>query len=354
MAESGDEKKHVPTQRRRQKARAEGQVAQSQDLTSAVLLLAALAALWFFGAQAAGQLAGTIADGLSSTSIGSLTTEDAAHTIMRSSLRVGIAVVPILIALLATGILINVTQTGFLFLPNKVAPSLTNINPATGLGRIVSMAATARLGFGLVKTAMICGIAYAAIHHYGFRIANLANSDVQQVAGTLFDCLMGTCTWIAAGLLALAVLDYGFQRWKHERDLMMTDQELREEMKETEGDPAIVDQRKQSQRNATIRRTETQITSADVIITGPNSTAIALQYNPMTMAAPTVVAKGRGESAASIERTARRNNILIVDRPLLAEHQFRTTSVGSEITADQYQVVAQILRMLNPNQQSAA
>lgn len=354
MADSGDEKKHAPTQRRRQKARAEGQVARSQDLTSAILLLVALASFWFLGGRAAAQLAGAIADGLSTTSIQAPTTDDAANTLMRSGMRLAIAVVPIMVAMLITGVLISVTQTGFLLLPNKVTPSLKNISPATGLRRIVSLAATARLGFGLIKIAVVCGITYAAVRHYGVDVASLAGSPIEHVAKTLFDCLLGVCTWIAAGLFVLALLDYGFQRWKLERDLMMTDEDLRQEMKEVEVDPAIADRRRQSQRGGAIRRSETKIMAADVIITGPNGVAVALQYNPMTMAAPVVVAKGRGRSAESIEQVAQRNGIMVVERPILAEHQFRTTNVGSEINADQYQAVAQVLRMLPTNERDLA
>ncbi len=353
MADSGDEKKHVPTQRRRQKARSEGQFAQSQDLTSAVLLLTALASLWLFGGRAAAQLAIAITDGLSSASIVSLTTEDATHTLVQSGTHLAVAVVPLMIAMMAVGVLINITQTGFLLLPSKIAPSLENISPATGLKRIVSLAATARLGFGVLKIAVVVAVTYAAIRHFGAQIMHLAGAEIPQVAKTLFDSLMGTCTWIAAALFVLALLDYGFQWFKHERDLMMTDEELREEMKETEGDQAIADQRKQNQRTSVIRRSETKVMSADVVITGPSGIAIALQYNPMTMAAPMVVAKGKGQAAESIVNVAHRNGIMVVDRPLLAEHQFRMSVVGTEIAADQYQAVSQVLRMLPKMRQAA-
>ena len=347
MAESGSEKKHSPTLRRRQRAREEGQVARSNDLTSAVLLMAALATLWMLGGRASGHLAAMISESLSTAHPGSFGDGDAAHLLAGSGARMAIAVVPLLLAMMVVGVLVNISQTGFLLLPAKLLPSLKNISPINGAGKIVSLSGIARVGFGVFKVTVVVAVAYAAIRHYGEQVLLLAGADVPMLAQSMFHCLLGTCFWIAAALFALSLVDYGFQRWKHEHDLMMTDEELREEMRETEGDPAITDRRRQLQRDRGPRQSPTTGSgheSADVIITAKSGVAVAIKYNPRTMPAPIVVAKGRASVADSMQQSALRSGVPVVERALLAEHQFRTLSVGEAIAADQYQAVAEVLR----------
>ncbi|NND97793.1 MAG: EscU/YscU/HrcU family type III secretion system export apparatus switch protein [Pirellulaceae bacterium] len=354
MAESSADKKHSATQRRRQRAREAGQVARSQDLSSAVLLLAALGTLWFFGGHAAEHLAAALVDGISETQIQPLAIEDASHTLTRSTGRLAIAALPVLIAMMITGVLINITQTGFLLLPAKLVPSLQNINPVTGAQRIASLPALARLGFGLVKVAAVATVSYGALRHYGDRVMNLAALEVPQIARTLFDCLMGTCVAIGGALFVLALADYAFQRWKNERDLMMTDEELKQELRETEGNPEVKNRRKQLWRTGSITADRSAVLSADVVVTSESGVAIAMQYNPMTMAAPVIVAKGSGDTADAIQSAADRNGIPVTERSLLAEHQFRYMDVGAEIPAQQYQAVADVLRSTPTAGQSRA
>lgn len=347
MADLGSEKKHAPTPRRRQRAREQGQVARSNDLTSAVLLLAAIAALWLLGGRAAGHLAAMISENLTTAQPGSFNDADAAHLLAGSGARMAIAVTPLLLAMMVVGVLINISQTGFLLLPAKLLPSLTNVSPAVGAGKIFSLPGVARIGFGVFKVVVVASVAYVAIGYYGGQVMHLAGADVSTLARSIFHCLLGTCFWIAAALFVLSLADYGFQWWKHERDLMMTDEELREEMRETEGDPAITDRRRQLQRTRANRSepsTGSIPKSADVIITAKSGVAIAIKYNPRTMLAPIVVAKGRLSTADTIQHQARLSGIPVVERALLAEHQYRTTNVGEEISADQYQAVAEVLR----------
>ena len=344
MADLTAEKRHAPTPRRRERARAEGQVARSQDLSSAVLLMAAIASLWMLGGDAAAHLAGTMSEGLSQPQIEAFTVADATNQMMRNGARFAVAAVPVMVAMFITGILINVTQTGFLLLPNKVTPSLENISPANNVQRIVSWASVGRLIFGLMKVSLVVVVAYAAICYYGERVLHLGGMEVPTISRVLFESLMGTCVWIASALFALAILDYGFQRWRHERELMMTDEELREELRETEADPAVKRRRNDVRSGSDQRKPD--ISAADVVITSQSEIAIAIKYNPITMDAPIVIAKGRGLDASAIMRIAQRNSITTIQNNLLAEHQFRSAAIGREIEPDQYQAVAQILRLL--------
>ncbi len=359
MAESGSEKKHAPTERRRQRAREEGRIARSSDLSSAVLLLAAIASLWLLGGHAAEHLTRAMTSGLSEVKIAGFDDDAATHSLLSGGARLGVAVVPMMLAMMVIGVLVNISQTGFLLLPAKLAPSLQNISPVTGIRRVWSVAGFARVGFGVLKVIVVLMVAYAAVQHYGHRIMNLAGLDIPHVARTLFECLLGTCLWIGCALFLLAVADYGFQRWKNNRDLMMTDEELREELRETEGDPAVANRRKQIQQSRPISRSNSKsigagqgsskITShaaatADLVITGPRGLAVALKYNPNTMAAPIVVSKGNGGEGQKIRQVAQERRIRTADQPLLAQYQYRSVEVGQEIPSSQFVPVANLLR----------
>jgi flagellar biosynthetic protein FlhB len=344
MADSGGDKKHLATDKRRRQAREEGQVVKSQDLTSAALLLAALGALWMLGPPAAESLAGAMAEALSTPRLNLLDTGDAANWLLQAAGKLALAAAPMLLVMLIAGVLVNLSQTGFLISTERIAPKLSNINPLSGAKRILSLHGVARLAFGLFKVIVIVVVAHAALRHYRDPILTLSALSVPQIASVLFRCLMGTCLWIGGALLALAIFEYAFQRWKHEQDLMMTDQEIRDELKETEGDPQVAARRRMVQRQLMMQRAETEVPKADVVVSNPTELAIAIQYDPLSMPAPVVLAKGAGLLAQKIRRIALQNGIPVVERKPLAQVLYKTVQVGEVIPADQYQAVAEVLR----------
>ena len=219
MADSSGDKKHSASERRRRQAREEGQVVRSQDLTSAGMLLAAVGTLWMFGPPAAEQLAAAIVDALSVPRMQSLETNDAANWLLGYAGRLALAAVPLLLAMLFAGVLVNVTQTGVVFSTKKIVPKLSHISPISGVKRIVSLQGLVRLGFGLFKVAVITVVAFFAVRYYSDSMLQLAELSVPQIASSLFECLLGTCVWIGLSLFILAILEFAFQKWKHEQDL---------------------------------------------------------------------------------------------------------------------------------------
>jgi flagellar biosynthetic protein FlhB len=149
--------------------------------------------------------------------------------------------------------------------------------------------------------------------------------------------------WIGLALLLLAVLDYGVQRWKYEQDLRMTHQEIREEMKNVQGDPQIVARRRAIQRQMVLNRISTSVPKADVVVTNPTELAVAIQYDPQEMAAPVVVAKGAGVLAQRIRRLALENNIPVVERKPLAQLLYKEVDINKPIPTDSYAAVAEVL-----------
>ncbi len=344
MADSSGDKKHLATDKKRRQAREEGQIVKSQDLTSAGLLLSALATLWMFGAPAAEYLASAIQDSLTVDRLGNLSSGDATNWLLGYGWRLGAATVPMLLAMFVAGVLVNLVQTGFLLSTSKITPKLSNISPLSGAKRILSLQGFMRLGFGLFKVGIIATVAYAAILRHQGAILNMAALSVPQIATTLFDVLIGTGVWIGAALFVLAIFEYAFQKWKNEQDMMMSDQELRDEMKETEGDPQVAARRRQVQRQMMMQRAESEVPKADVVVSNPTELAIAIKYDPVSMPAPIVLAKGAGVLAQKIRRIALENEIPVVERKPLAQVLYKTVDVGDVIPPDQYQAVAEVLR----------
>lgn len=344
MAESNGDKKHFATERKRRQAREQGQVVKSQDLASAAMLMIALAALWSLGGNAASQISSGIVESFTSTSLTIGGTGGASQHLLRYGAKVAIASVPFLLVMMAAGILVNVTQTGLVLSPAKLAPKLSNISPLAGAKRILSIQGLMKLAFGMFKVAIIGVVAYLGLRSYHESLLGMATMSVGQIAKTMFEALLGVCLWIGGCLFILALLEWAFQKWKFEQDLMMTDQEIRDEMKETEGDPQVAARRRQVQRQMAMQQVGSEVPKADVVVSNPTELAIAIKYDPTSMPAPLVLAKGAGVLAQRIRRVALENGIPVVERKPLAQFLYKNVEVGDVVPPEQYQAVAEVLR----------
>ena len=258
--------------------------------------------------------------------------------------RLGKALVPILLVIFAAGIFLNLMQTGFLFLPDKLGVDFSRISPAAGVKRLVSLQNSVKLGFGIFKIFIVAGVAIFSLWADLGKILHLTEQSILSIATFLLDTALWTSIKTAAALLLLALLDYGFQLWKQEQDLKMTKQEMREEMKTLQGDPQMVARRRQVARQLAMSRMAEDIPNSDVVVTNPTELAIALRYDPMEMAAPIVVAKGAGLIAQRIRRMALENNIPIIERKELARALYAETEIDHPIPAERFAAVAEVLR----------
>ncbi len=343
MPDQNGDKTQDPTPHRRQEARKKGQVAKSQDLASAVLLICGLMALMTLG--------GGIIDFLGSYSqkqLGSaawLQADQAfAYFVWDETVRtLAKCLLPIFGIMFLVAIVVNLSQVGILFLPDKLAPDISRINPLKGFGRIFSTTGVMRLIFGLFKILVVATVALASLYHQRETLMALSALSVMQIAVFLIDVLLWTALKIGVALLILAVFDFAFQRWKHEQDMKMTQQEVREEMKNLEGDPQVRARRRQVQRQLALNQLSESVPKADVVVTNPTDLAIAIQYHPQTMAAPIVLAKGAGLIAQRIRRMALEHNIPIVEKKPLAQALYREVNINQPIPHDKYAAVAEIL-----------
>ncbi len=344
MPEQFGDKTQEATPHRRQKAREDGQVARSQDLSSALLLVGAILILMYLG-QAVMRFLGLLAR----RQLGGdawLQADAQFMTYQWNSTVAGLAnaLLPIFGLLLLLAIIVHLIQVGPLFLPQKLLPDFSRVNPFKGFQRILSLSGVVRLGFGLFKIAVVLAVACWCLQDYRNVILNIGTREVREIGSLLFEILLGTCLKIGIALLILAIFDYGFQKWKFEQDLRMTTQEIREEMKMLQGDPHMAARRRQVQRQLVMNRLQNSVPMADVVVTNPTELAIAIQYDPATMAAPIVVAKGAGVLAQRIRRLALDNNIPIVERKPLAQTLYKHVDVNKPIPTEQYAAVAEILR----------
>ena len=254
MADPTLDKSQPATPHRRQEARRQGHVARSSDLASAALLLAGLAILLLLGQQVVQFFFALTREQLG----GEVWLEaDRGFILGRGYvvlLELAKVVAPILGLLLAAGVLVHVLQTGFLWLPQKLAPDFARINPLSGFSRIFSLATVIRLAMGLVKLFVVSLVAGWTLYERRNEILGVAELDLPQLASFIVDILIWTTVKIALALLALAAADYLYQRFRHERDLAMTPQEVREEAKGLQGDPQLASRRRQTHRQMAVSR----------------------------------------------------------------------------------------------------
>ena len=344
MPDQFGEKQHEPTQHRRDQARQRGQVARSSDLSSALLLLAGLTALWLWFAELFHRLAELTVGHLSQPRL-KLDAPGALAWWQENLGQLAAVLAPMMVLMVVVGLAVGVMQTGgFLFVPQRVLPDWNRVNPLAGLRRIFSLAGLAHLGFGVFKVAVVGAVGVVSLYQKRDEILVLWQLEVPTWGWYLADVLFWTTLKIAIALLLLAVLDYAFQRWRHEQELRMTTQELREEMRELLGDPQIIARRRQVQRQLVLNRISSAVPQADVTVTNPTELAISLKYDPERMDAPVVVAKGAGYMAQRIRQLSLEHGVPVVERKELAQALYKQVEINQPVPPELYKPVAEVLR----------
>ncbi len=344
MAEQAGDKKHDASPYRREKAREEGNVVRSQDLGSALLLLISVVVLDFTGPQLYRALLAIVVEQLNESNYWETDARTPLVTLVNLFQKAAVAVIPLMGTVFVSAVVISVGQTGFLWLPDKLNLDFTRIDPLKGMGRLISLQNATRLGFGLLKIGIVCIVLVFGIWSRWDEILALSGLSIEKIGTFVWSTTMDLVRQVAIALVVLAILDFGFQKWKYEQDLKMTDEEVREEMKSTQGDPQMKARRRRVQRDIAAQRLLSDVPKADVVITNPTELAIALRYDPKTMKAPIVVAKGAELVAARIRKIALEHGIPIVERKPLAQALFKNVDIGKPVPAEQYAAVAEVLK----------
>ncbi|MEM6799125.1 MAG: flagellar biosynthesis protein FlhB [Planctomycetota bacterium] len=343
MAEQSGEKTFDATPHRREEARKKGQVPYSQDLGSAALLLVAAVLLRVYGQGIVEAAAVLMRRQIGQVDSLVMTREAVIAQAMEIGASIAVVLLPVLGFLLLAGVVASVFQVGFLFLPERLAPDPSRLSPLQGLKRIFSVTGAAKLGFGVFKVIIVAAVSVASLWFRADEVVRSTALPAAEVGTLLATITLDTLLWVGAALLLLALADYAVQRWKHEQDLKMSHQEIKEEMKNMQGDPQVVARRRQIQRQMALNRIGDAVPKADVVVTNPTELAVALQYDPETMAAPIVLAKGAGVIAQRIRRLALENNVPVVERKPLARLLYKEVEVNHPVPDESYAAVAEVL-----------
>ncbi len=344
MAEDSDLERTEPaSQQRIEKARENGDVPRSRELATCTILLATGGGLYVTGNNLLRQLNGTLSSGLSfdrsqAFDFSLLLTRLGAH--LADLLLAFAPLAGILIAVaLASPLLIG----GWLFSTQALVPDFSRMNLFKGLGRLVSVNALVELTKAVSKALLVGSIAYLVMSTQIDTMLGLVVEPPRAGSIHLSNLMFASYIAIVMSLVLIAAIDVPYQMWSYAKKLMMTRQEVRQEAKESEGNPEIKAKIRAQQREMARRRMMTEVPTADVVVTNPTHFAVALKYADGKMRAPTVVAKGADEIAAKIRELATANNVPLLEAPPLARALFRHAELGDEIPESLYTAVAEVL-----------
>ena len=344
MAEDSDlEKTEQPSQRRLDQAREKGQVARSRELSTFAVLLAGGGALWLMGDTFTRDMVKLLHDGLTLDRDLAFNPSLMIPRLYDLSLDVLITFAPLLLAVLAAALFSPMLLSGWLFSVEALQPQFSRMNPISGIGRMFSTHSLIELGKAFAKSLLVGGVGAWVIWHnkdavmaLGTQSAIAAIPEMGHLVGVSFMTIIGA-------MLLIVLIDVPFQLWDHNKKLMMTKEEARQEAKEMEGDPMVKGRIRQMQREAARRRMMAAIPTADVVVTNPTRYAVALKYSETGMRAPVVVAKGSHLLALRIREIARENNVPILEAPPLARALHKHTDLGQAIPEALYTAVAEVL-----------
>ncbi|MFA5385541.1 MAG: flagellar biosynthesis protein FlhB [Eubacteriales bacterium] len=342
MSDAQD-KTEKATPHKLQEARQSGQVAKSADLNAALIFLFMASFIWLtrglFLNNMSGFLAGFFEHVLSTQGDGT----DFIQFFIRISLQAFYVLLPYLAVPLIIAVGANLLQVGFLFAPGVLSPKTERLNPFNGFQKIFSSRSFFELAKTLLKIAVIGFVTYRLVRNQLPGLIELFRCGIRETVMTIAS--FGTLILLYGGLIyfILAIIDYVYQRFQYQKSMRMSKQEIKEEMRQTEGDPLIKSQIRRRQRQIAFNRIQQEVPRATVVITNPTHFAVALLYKDKEMDAPEVTAKGAGDIALQIKKIARENNVPLVENKELAKFLYYKVEIGEKIPAALYQIVAEII-----------
>jgi len=336
------EKTERPTPRRREKARRRGQVARSQELSSTAVLVVVLVGLLLLLPEMHRTLSAYLMRLLADLRV-ELTVE---RVIVLGRQAAGVTlgtVGPVLALSALAAVAANIAQVGFLITPEALAPKLDRLDPVAGLRRIFSRRALFELLKAAGKIIVVGAVMYFSVRGELIELRSLTGAPLGVSINEVGRLVWAVVYRAALALILIALADYWYQRIEYESRLRMTKQEVKDELKEVEGDPRLRSRLRERQREFARRRMMAEVPTADVVIVNPTHVAVALRYQEGEMPAPRVVAKGRGPLARRIREVAESHGVTVVRRPALAAALYEAVRVGEVISEEFYRAVAEVL-----------
>ena len=337
------EKTEKATPKRRQDTRKEGNVARSQEIPSAIILICSLGVFYFGGSYMFGKLPNIMSNWLMSLNSININETTIKYILYEIVIQLGIILLPLMITVFFAAITANIIQVGFMINGKALTPKLSKLNPINGIKKIFSIKSLAELLKSLIKITIIGGVGYIVIKSEVQRLPSImqmsVSSQFTMITGASFKIAFYAC--LAFGILA--ILDYIFQKWQFEKKIRMTKQEIKDEFKQREGDPIVKARIRNIQKDMARKRMMEAVPDSDVVITNPTELAVAIKYDSKKMSAPKVVAKGSGFIAEKIRKIAKNCGVPIIENKPLARILYKKIKIGTVISIELYHAVAEVL-----------
>ncbi len=337
------ERTEEATQQRREDFRKRGQVAQTKELGSVLVLLTSALVLWFLGRFFLQQCAEIITQSLGPFLIEAARKGDYVPAVIFVCKKGLMVAAPLMGILSIMAFASHVVQTGLLHNEEALELKFDRLNPVEGFKRIISLKALVEGIKSILKLVLVIAVVAMLVKDQIVKVPDLVSFSVEQLVVYTGDLTLRLLGGVGVFMAVLAAADYFYQRWDLEKQMRMTKQEIKEEHKSREGDPMIKARIRRIQREMANKRMMTDVPKATVIVTNPTHIACAIQYDPETMAAPRLIAKGAGAIAERIKEIAREHNIPIMENKPLARTMFKTMKVGHTIPRELFTAVAQVL-----------
>lgn len=350
--DEGGEKTEPATQKKLEDARKEGKVAKSKELTAAFDLIVLFLVLKFFVGYVGNGLLEIFSfvygnmDDFVKVNRSYLSAQAVSGFLMNMILKWMMIVLPFFIFGVAITLLISIFQVGWKVSAKPMEPKLSKFNPINGFKRIFSKDSIFNLLMSIVKIALIGIVAYNSIKDKANELFILYDMPLNQAIGLIGEIIIDTGLMISIVYLLVGIADFIYQRIKFRDEMKMSKQEVKDEYKNTEGDPQVKGQQKRRMQEASRRRMMQDVPKADVVITNPTHIAVALKYDPDVSPAPYLLAKGEEYVAQRIKEVAKENGIEIVENKPLARMIYANVDIGAEIPPELYHAVAEVLAML--------
>lgn len=343
MADDGEERTEEATEQRRQDFRKRGQVAMTRELSSVLMLLGTAMVLWLLGRFMLQQISEIVTESIGSFLVTAARQGDYKPAIFYVLKKAALVCGPLFGMLFITSIASTVMQVGLLNNEEALNFNLEKLNPISGLKRLFSLKALVEGGKSIIKIVLISAVVYVMVKDQIVKVPSLVALPINQLMVFCGDLTIRLLGGVGVFMAVLAAADYFFQRWELEKQMRMTKQEIKEEHKSREGDPMIKARIRRIQREMANKRMMADVPTADVIVTNPTHIACAIKYDPATMAAPILIAKGADAIAEKIKELARENNVPIMENKPLARTMYKTMKIGQVIPRELFTAIAQVL-----------
>jgi flagellar biosynthesis protein FlhB len=343
MSEQTGEKTEKATGKRLEEALNKGQIARSPEVQTVFVMGGALLALGLTGGEMWRLMAQSCVSTLSHLHDTPITVDAMQGYSIVGALVLGHCVWPLMAATITGGLLAGGIQTRFRASPDALAVNWERLNPVEGFKRLFSLRSSVATGLGIVKLSVVIGLCYHVIQKILADPIFYSSVDVARIAVFMADSTFKIVMQVGVALIVLAAADYGYKFWQTNEDLKMTKEEVKEETKSTEGDPAMKARLRRRRQSMSKRKMLAEVPKADVVVVNPTHIAIALRYDRKTMKAPKIVAKGIRLNALQIRQIAEEHQVPVIENQPLARLMFKYGRVGGEIPAQLYAAVAEIL-----------